>query len=103
MCPFSVAMEGVGFFIGSTVRLGHVEKWPFLVACSKVLRTGLNIVEWYHFAIYVLLLAARALSAADCCCLGRWYGLLVRLTFYMPDVLGQVPYNTVRPYFTILR
>ena len=64
MCPFSVAMEGVGFFIGSTVRLGHVDKWPLFMAWSKVFRTRLNRVAWYHRASSGLVLYARELSAA---------------------------------------
>ena len=31
MCPFEVAMEGGRCFMSSTVRLGQVVNWPFLV------------------------------------------------------------------------
>ena len=32
MCPFAVAMDGRICLIRSTVRLVHMEKWPFLMA-----------------------------------------------------------------------
>ena len=35
--PLAVAMEGGRCFIRFAVRLVHVEKWPFLMAWSKVL------------------------------------------------------------------
>ena len=57
--PFTLVMEGGRFFIRSTVRLGHVDKWPFLVAWSKFLRTGLKIVAWYFLAIYGLIITDR--------------------------------------------
>ena len=36
MCTFFVTMEGGRYLIRSTVSLVHVEKWPFLMARSKV-------------------------------------------------------------------
>ena len=65
MCPFNVAMEFGRCFIGSTVRLGHVDKWPLFMAWSKVFRTRLNRVAWYHRASSGLVLYARAFSAAS--------------------------------------
>ena len=44
MCHFPVAMYGGRSFIKSTARLVHLEKLPFLVDRSKVLRTGLDSV-----------------------------------------------------------
>ena len=43
------------------------------------------------------------LSATGCCCIGRWYGFLFRLTCHMPGVFGLVPSNTARPYFNTSR
>ena len=103
MWPFAVAMEGGRCFMSSTIRLIQVVKWPFLMAWSKVLWTGLNSVAWYHCDISGLLLTTRALSYAGCCCLGGWSGLMVRLICHMPDVFKRVPSNTVMPYFTKLR
>ena len=103
MCPFNVAMEFGRCFIGSTVRLGHVDKRPLLMAWSKVLRKGINIVAWYHCARSGLVLYARVLSAAGYFWNCRWYEFLVILTFHMPDMFGRVPYNVFMPYFTTLR
>ena len=100
MCPFPVVTEFGRCFIGSTVRLGHVDKWPLFMAWSKVLRTGLNSVAWYHYASFGLILYARVLSDAGYFWNGGWYGFMIRLTFHMPDMFGRAPYNTVRPYFT---
>ena len=95
-------MEGHRCFIRSTVRLVHVEKWTLLMYWSKVLRTGLNSVTWYHCDISGLVISDSLFSATGCCWLGRWSGLLVRLTCHMPDVFDRVHYHTVRPYFTTL-
>ena len=45
VCPFDMAMERGGCFIRSTVSMGHVVKWDFLMDWSKVLLTWLNIVS----------------------------------------------------------
>ena len=66
-----------------------------LGAWGKVLLTGMNSVEWYHLESSGFLLAARALSAAGCCLLDGWSGLLVRLNFHMPNVFDWLPSNTV--------
>ena len=95
MWPFEVAMEGYMCFINSTVRLGRVVKWLFLMAWSKVLFTGLNRATWYHLASSGLIIAARALGAASCCWLGGPMGLLVRLTCHIPDVDDLLPSSTV--------
>ena len=50
----------------STVRLGQVVKWPFLMAWSKVLLTGLKSVAWYHLGSSGFLLVVSALSDAGC-------------------------------------
>ena len=50
----------------STVRLGKVAKWRFLMAWSKFFFTGLKRAAWYHLASSGLLSAARTLSAAGC-------------------------------------
>ena len=63
---FALAVECGRCFISSTVRLGYAEKWPFLMSWSKFWGTGLNSVTWYHCDSSILLLAARALSAAGC-------------------------------------
>ena len=70
MWPFSVAVEGGMCFISSTMRLVQVVKWTFLISWSKVLLTELKMAAWYNLASSVLILAARALSAAGCCLLG---------------------------------
>ena len=86
----------------STVRLGQVVKWPFLMAWSKVLLTGLKSVAWYHLFSSGFLLDDRALSAAGCWLIGGWLGLLVKLICLMPDVFDQLPYNTVSSSLTTL-
>ena len=103
MCLFVLDMEGGRCFIRSTVWLVHAEKWPFLVTWSKFLQTGLNSVAWYHCASSGFFTDARSLSAACCFWIGEWYRFMVRLTYHMPDVIDQVPSNTVRPSFTKLR
>ena len=50
--------------MSSTFRLGQVVKCPFLMACSKVLFTGIKRAEWYHLDSSRFILASRALSAA---------------------------------------
>ena len=87
----------------STVRLGHVVKWHFLMDWSKVLFSGLNSMAWYYLDSYVLLLAAWTLSDSGCFCTGGWSGFLVRLTCNMPDVFDRLPYNTFSPSLTKLR
>ena len=89
--------------MSSTVRLVQVVKWPFLMTWSKVLFTGLKRYAWYHLDRSVLLIAARALSAAGCCWLGGFVGLLVRLTCHMPDVDDLLPSSTISPSLTTLR
>ena len=89
--------------MSSTIRLIQVVKWPFLMAWSKVLLTGLNRSVWYHLASSVLIISARSLSDAGCCLLGVWSGLLVKLTCNMPDVVEQFTSSTVIPYLTTLR
>ena len=42
--PIAVVIYKGVCFIRSTVRLGHVEKYPFLMACRRVWWTGLNSV-----------------------------------------------------------
>ena len=64
MCPLAVAMEFGIFSLRPTVRLGHVYKQHLLMAWSKVLRTGIHSVAWYHYASSGLVLYARELSAA---------------------------------------
>ena len=103
MCPFAVSMEGYGCFISSSVRLGQVVKWSFLMDWSEVLLTGLKRATWYHLYSSVLLISARTLSAAGCCLLGGWLGLLVSLTSHMPDVVNRFPSSTVSPSLTTLR
>ena len=46
MWPVALAMEGGRFFISSIIILHQVVKWPFLVACSKVLLTGMKRSVW---------------------------------------------------------
>ena len=58
MWNFAVAMEGDMCFMSSTVRLGQVAKWPFLMAWSMILFTGLKRAEWYHMDSSSLILAA---------------------------------------------
>ena len=70
----------------SIVRLGHVAKWPFLMAWRGVLRTGLNSMAWYHCANSGLVIAVGELSTAGIVELGAWPGMLVRLTCHRPDV-----------------
>ena len=89
--------------IGYTVRLVRVVNYPFLMACRRFGRTGLNSVAWYHCTIYGLVLAARSLNASGCVWLGGWSWFMVRLNLNMPDVFDQVPYDTVRPSFKKLR
>ena len=102
MWYFAVAMEGVSCFISSTVGLGQVVKWPFLVAWSKVFFTGIKRAVWYHLDIYGLFLASRALSDAGCFWIGVPVGLLVRLTCHIPDVDDMLPSITVSPFLTTL-
>ena len=87
----------------STVRLGQVVKWPFLMAWSKVFLNGLKSVVWCHLASSGLLLSAIALSYDVCFFLGGWLGFLVRLTYHMPDVFYQLPFNIFLPSLTTLR
>ena len=89
--------------MSSTVRLGQVVKWPFLVACSKVLFTGINRSAWYHLASSGLFIAARALSAAGCCLRVGWVGLLVSLTCHIPDVEDLLLSSNLSPSLTTLR
>ena len=89
--------------MSSTVRLGQVVKWPLLMALSKFFFTGIKRAVWYHLASSVLFLATRALSADGCFCIGGLVGLLVRLTFYIPDVDDIFPSSTVSPSLTTLR
>ena len=103
LCHFAVDMYGGRCFISSTFMLVHVEKWTFLMACGRVLRTGLKIVTWYHCDKYVLVLSARLLSAAVLGGIGGWPLLLFRLTFHTPGVVDRVLSNTARPCFAILR
>ena len=84
-----------------TVILGQVVKWRFLMAWSNVFLIKLNRAVWYHLARSGLLISARALSAAGCCLLGGWVGLLVRSTYHMPDVVDLLPSSTVSPSFAI--
>ena len=86
MCPFAVATDGGRCLIMSTVRLGHVEKWTFLISRRRAFQTGLDSVEWYHYSGYVLVLDARALSAADRGWLSGWHGFLSRLTCHITDM-----------------
>ena len=89
--------------MSSTVRLSQVAKWLFLMAWSKFFFTGIKKYAWYHLDIYGLLLAARALSAAGCFCLGGTVGLLVRLTCHITDVDDLLPSSTVSTYLNKLR
>ena len=66
--------------MSSTIHLGQVIKWPFLMACSKVFLDGLKRSSWYHLASSGLLIVARSFSAAGCCLIGGWLGVMVRLT-----------------------
>ena len=103
MWTFAVAMEGGNCFMSSTVRLVQVVKCPLSMAWSKVLFTWLKRDAWYNLASSGLLLAARALSDTDCLWVGGLVGLMVRLTFHMPDVDNMLPSSTVSPYLTTLR
>ena len=94
MYPFAMYMELGRWLIRSTVRLGHVLKWPLLMARSKVLRTGLKSVAWYQLASSGFLLDTRALSTAGCCWLGGWSVFLVRSTRKITDVFDQMPSST---------
>ena len=87
----------------STVRLGQVVKWPFLMAWSKVFLNGLKSVVWCHLASSGLLLSAVAFSSGVSFFLGGRSGLLVRLTYHMPDVFYQLPSNIVIQSLTTLR
>ena len=51
----------------------------------------------------VLLLAARALSAAGCFWIGGLVELLFRLTCHVSDVVDLLPSSTVIPSLTTLR
>ena len=103
MCLFDVVMDGGRCFIRSIVRLGHVEKWPFLMDWRRVLRIGINSESCYHCAIYGLIMDTRELSAAGRYWIGSYSGFLVKLTFHMPDVFDWTPSNIVSPSFTVLR
>ena len=96
MCPFPMEMDGRRCFIRSTVRLGHVEKWPLLMDWRKGFRTGLNIVAWYHCSRSGLVVSARALSAAGHGMIGGWSRFLGMLNLHMPYMFERVPSNTVR-------
>ena len=98
-----MATEGGRWFIISNFRLGQVVKWPLLMAWIKVLLTGLNRATWYYLASYVLLLVDREFSAAGCFLLGGWLGLMLRLTWHMPDVIDWLPASTVIPSLSTLR
>ena len=100
---FSVTGDYGICFIRSTVRLGHVEKWNFLIYWRRVFTTGLNSVAWYHCTISGLILATGALSAPGCGWLGGWSELLVRLTCHMLDVFEWVHSNIVITPLTKLR
>ena len=89
--------------MSSTVRLGQVAKWPFFMAWSKVLLTGIKRDAWYHLASSGLLLSARALSAAICFCIYSTVGLLVKLTCYITDVDDLLPSSKVIPSLNTLR
>ena len=102
MWNFAVAMEGGRCFMSSTVRLGQVVKWPFLMAWSKVLFTGINRAAWYHLDSSGLLLDTRELSAVGCFWICGLVGLLVRLTCHMPNVVDQLPSSTVSQSLTTL-
>ena len=103
MWTFEVAMEGGRCFMSSTVRLGQVAKWPFLMAWSKVSSTEINRAALYHLASSRLLLAARALSAAGCCWQGGLLELLVRLTCHIRDVDDLLTFSTISTSLTTLR
>ena len=89
--------------MSSSIRLGRVVKLLFLMAWSKVFFTGINRAAWYHLASSVLLLAARALSAAGCFWIGGLVELLFRLTCHVSDVVDLLPSSTVIPSLTTLR
>ena len=89
--------------MSSTVMLGQVVKWPFLMAWSQFLFTGISRAMYYNLVISGLLLASRALSAAGCFCLDGPVGLMVRLTCHIPDVEYLLPYRTISPSLTTLR
>ena len=91
LCLFDVVMDVGRCFIRSIFSLGHVEKWPFLMAWIMVLRIGPNSEAWYHYASSVLILSTKALSDAGCDWVGRWYGLVVKLTVHMHDVFYWLP------------
>ena len=78
--PFVVSMYGVRCLIRYTFRLGHVEKWPFLMAWRSFWRTGLKRLAWCHFDISGFFPLARELSAAGIGYLGCYHGLLFMLT-----------------------
>ena len=84
MCTFVVAMDEGRRVMSSTVRLGHVAKYPFLMACRRVCRRVPNSVAWYHCVISGFVIAVRSLSSSSIDHLGWVHGLLVRLTFNTP-------------------
>ena len=60
-------------------------------------------MAWYYCSSSVLVISIRALSTPGHVWLDGWSSFLSKLTCHMPDVFEQVPYNTGRPSFTILR
>ena len=97
MRPFPAEMDGGRCFNRSTVSLGYVNKWTFLMDWRRVLRTVINSVAWYHSDRSGLVIDSSAYSSTGCGWLGQWYGFLVRLNCHMLDVFDRVPSNTFRP------
>ena len=89
--------------MSSTVRLGQVVKWLFLMTWSNVFFTALNRAAWYHLYSSGLLIAVRELSADGCCWTGGPVGLMVILICHIPDVDDLLPSSTVIPSLTTLR
>ena len=60
-------------------------------------------MAWYHSDISGLFLSFRGLNADVIGDIGWCHGILVRLTYHMPDVPGKWTYSTVRTFFTAVR
>ena len=102
MFPFEVSMYGGIYLMISTVILGHVEKWKFLMAWRNVLRTDKKSSTLYHCVNYGLVIFDRVLSSASLRELGGLSGMLFRLTCHTHYVFYWWPSSIVRMLFTKL-
>ena len=73
------------------------------MACIRVWRTGIKRVAWYHFDSYGFLLDFRPLIKEGIVELGWWHGILVRLTFKIPDVPERWTSSKVMSLLTKVR